>query len=139
MQQARDQRLIRQALRERALLDCLQILVRQANVQPPVFLEGRLCVAREASPFALTAASRNLSINDITTYANAIVPTTVPKTVPARPRNRARSSAGPSSGAITRMQRSFMERKISQGWPRVLSSLKSLLETGRPLQTWAGR
>ena len=34
---------------------------------------------------------------------------------------------------------SDMERKISQGWPRVLSSLKSLLETGRPLKTWAGR
>ncbi len=34
---------------------------------------------------------------------------------------------------------SDMERKISQGWPRVLSSLKSLLDTGRPLQTWAGR
>ena len=33
---------------------------------------------------------------------------------------------------------SEMERKISQGWPRVLSSLKSLLETGRPLDTWAG-
>jgi uncharacterized protein YndB with AHSA1/START domain len=33
---------------------------------------------------------------------------------------------------------SDMHRKISQGWPRVLSSLKSLLETGRPLQTWAG-
>jgi uncharacterized protein YndB with AHSA1/START domain len=34
---------------------------------------------------------------------------------------------------------SEMQRKITQGWPRVLSSLKSLLETGRPLQTWAGR
>lgn len=34
---------------------------------------------------------------------------------------------------------SDMERKITEGWPRVLSSLKSLLETGRPLQTWAGR
>jgi uncharacterized protein YndB with AHSA1/START domain len=34
---------------------------------------------------------------------------------------------------------SEMQRKISQGWPRVLSSLKTLLETGRPLQTWAGR
>lgn len=34
---------------------------------------------------------------------------------------------------------SDMLRKISEGWPRVLSSLKSLLETGRPLQTWAGR
>jgi uncharacterized protein YndB with AHSA1/START domain len=35
--------------------------------------------------------------------------------------------------------RSDMQRKIAEGWPRVLSSLKSLLETGRPLQTWAGR
>lgn len=34
---------------------------------------------------------------------------------------------------------SEMERKITRGWPRVLSSLKSLLETGRPLQTWAGQ
>jgi uncharacterized protein YndB with AHSA1/START domain len=34
---------------------------------------------------------------------------------------------------------SEMQRKVSQGWPRVLSSLKSLLETGRPLNTWAGR
>jgi hypothetical protein len=34
---------------------------------------------------------------------------------------------------------SEMLREISQGWPRVLSSLKSLLETGRPLRTWAGR
>jgi uncharacterized protein YndB with AHSA1/START domain len=33
---------------------------------------------------------------------------------------------------------SEMQRKISQGWPRVLSSLKSLLETGRALRTWAG-
>ena len=32
-----------------------------------------------------------------------------------------------------------MHRKISEGWPRVLSSLKSLLETGRPLDTFAGR
>lgn len=32
-----------------------------------------------------------------------------------------------------------MHRKIAEGWPRVLSSLKSLLETGRPLDTWAGR
>jgi len=32
---------------------------------------------------------------------------------------------------------SKMERDISGGWPRVLSSLKSLLETGRPLKTWA--
>jgi uncharacterized protein YndB with AHSA1/START domain len=32
---------------------------------------------------------------------------------------------------------SKMERDITHGWPRVLSSLKSLLETGRPLKTWA--
>ncbi|HRC86852.1 MAG TPA: SRPBCC domain-containing protein, partial [Thermoanaerobaculia bacterium] len=32
---------------------------------------------------------------------------------------------------------SEMLRSISNGWPRVLSSLKSLLETGRPLNTWA--
>jgi uncharacterized protein YndB with AHSA1/START domain len=32
-----------------------------------------------------------------------------------------------------------MRGKIAAGWPRVLSSLKSLLETGKPLQTWAGR
>ena len=34
---------------------------------------------------------------------------------------------------------SEMLHKISEGWPRVLSSLKSLLETGRPLRTWVGR
>ena len=32
-----------------------------------------------------------------------------------------------------------MAKKIAGGWPRVLSSLKSLLETGRPLDTFAGR
>jgi uncharacterized protein YndB with AHSA1/START domain len=32
---------------------------------------------------------------------------------------------------------SEMLRGISEGWPRVLASLKSLLETGRPLPTWA--
>jgi uncharacterized protein YndB with AHSA1/START domain len=32
---------------------------------------------------------------------------------------------------------SDMQRKIANGWPRVLSSLKSFLETGRPLKTWA--
>jgi len=31
---------------------------------------------------------------------------------------------------------SEMLRGISEGWPRVLSSLKTLLETGEPLQTW---
>jgi uncharacterized protein YndB with AHSA1/START domain len=32
---------------------------------------------------------------------------------------------------------SEMLRKIANGWPRVLSSLKSFLETGRALNTWA--
>jgi len=32
---------------------------------------------------------------------------------------------------------SDMDRKIRDGWPRVLSSLKSFLETGRALDTWA--
>jgi uncharacterized protein YndB with AHSA1/START domain len=30
-----------------------------------------------------------------------------------------------------------MRRRITNGWPRVLSSLKSFLEVGRPLDTWA--
>ena len=34
---------------------------------------------------------------------------------------------------------SDMHRGISEGWPRVLSSLKSLLETGKPQNTWAGK
>ena|SRR5579864_1269736 len=32
---------------------------------------------------------------------------------------------------------SDMLRGITDGWPRVLSSLKSFLETGKPLKTWA--
>jgi uncharacterized protein YndB with AHSA1/START domain len=32
---------------------------------------------------------------------------------------------------------SNMEKGIKQGWPRVLSSLKTFLETGKPLPTWA--
>ena len=32
---------------------------------------------------------------------------------------------------------SGMTRGISEGWPRVLSSLKSILETGKPLTTWS--
>lgn len=34
---------------------------------------------------------------------------------------------------------SEMERGITNGWPRVLSSLKSFLETGKPLNVWAGK
>ncbi len=30
-----------------------------------------------------------------------------------------------------------MAHGVSSGWPRVLSSMKSLLETGKPLSTWA--
>jgi uncharacterized protein YndB with AHSA1/START domain len=32
---------------------------------------------------------------------------------------------------------SDMYEGVVEGWPRVLSSLKSLLETGKPLPTWA--
>jgi uncharacterized protein YndB with AHSA1/START domain len=28
--------------------------------------------------------------------------------------------------------------KVATGWPRVLSSMKTLLETGKPLNTWVG-
>lgn len=31
-----------------------------------------------------------------------------------------------------------MLQKVSNGWPRVLSSMKSFLETGKPLDIWAG-
>jgi len=34
---------------------------------------------------------------------------------------------------------SVMAGKISAGWPRVLCSMKSLLETGQALDTWAGQ
>jgi uncharacterized protein YndB with AHSA1/START domain len=34
---------------------------------------------------------------------------------------------------------SGMDRGIREGWPRVLSSLKSFLETARPLNTWQGK
>ena len=34
---------------------------------------------------------------------------------------------------------SDMERGITEGWPRVLASLKTFLETGKPLDTWAGK
>jgi len=32
-----------------------------------------------------------------------------------------------------------MGSKISQGWPRVLSNLKSLLETGKTIDVWTGK
>ena len=33
---------------------------------------------------------------------------------------------------------STMTAKVAAGWPRVLSSLKTFLETAKPLDTWAG-
>src|SRR5258706_13445790 len=55
VEEARDQRLVWQSLSQRPLLDRLQVLARQANVQPSVLLESRFCIAREARSFALTA------------------------------------------------------------------------------------
>ncbi|MFI5338016.1 MAG: SRPBCC family protein [Opitutales bacterium] len=37
------------------------------------------------------------------------------------------------------MAGSTMPGKVGRGWPRVLSSLKSFLETGQGLDVWAGR
>jgi hypothetical protein len=34
---------------------------------------------------------------------------------------------------------STMSPKVAAGWPRVLSSLKSFLETGKGLNVWAGK
>ena len=34
---------------------------------------------------------------------------------------------------------SEMDRAIREGWPRVLSSMKTLLETGKALDTWAAK
>ena len=34
---------------------------------------------------------------------------------------------------------SEMDKRIREGWPRVLSSLKTFLESGKPLDTWGGR
>ncbi len=34
---------------------------------------------------------------------------------------------------------SEMDRAIREGWPRVLASLKTYLETGKALNTWAGK
>jgi len=34
---------------------------------------------------------------------------------------------------------SDMQTGITEGWPRVLSSLKSFLETGKALPTWSGK
>jgi hypothetical protein len=49
VQQARDQRLIRQPLCERSLLNRLEVLARQPDVQPSVLSERGLGVSRVAS------------------------------------------------------------------------------------------
>jgi uncharacterized protein YndB with AHSA1/START domain len=36
-------------------------------------------------------------------------------------------------------QGSEMDRGIREGWPRVLASMKTFLETGKALDTWAGK
>src|SRR5215813_4467334 len=56
VQQARDQRLIRQPLGERPFLNRLQVLARQPDVQPPVLAERGLRVAGVARSLALAAA-----------------------------------------------------------------------------------
>ena len=56
VEQTRDQRLIRQPLCERSLLNRLEILARQPDVQPTVLAERRLGVAGVPSSLALAAA-----------------------------------------------------------------------------------
>ena len=56
VQQAGDQRLIRQALGERPFWDCLQILTRQTDIQPAVLAERGLGIANVASSLAFAAA-----------------------------------------------------------------------------------
>src|SRR5450759_1023459 len=55
VQQARDQRLIRKPLLERAFLDGFKILRRNANVQPAILSKRRLGVATIAVSFPLDA------------------------------------------------------------------------------------
>src|SRR5436309_15652004 len=55
VQQAGDQRLVRQPLRKRPLLNRFQVLARQSNVQPPVLAERGLRVTGVPRVFALAA------------------------------------------------------------------------------------
>ena len=55
VQQARDQRLMGQAFRERPLLDRLQVLSRQTNIQSAVLAKRGLGIASVASRLALAA------------------------------------------------------------------------------------
>src|SRR5438309_701836 len=55
---------------------------------------------RPLQPLGHLTASRILSINDIATYANAIVPKIVPEIVPARSQNQAWNGADRTSGAL---------------------------------------
>jgi hypothetical protein len=62
---------------------------------------------RRLQPLGHLTAARKLSINDITTYTNAIVPTIAPEIVPVGPGTEAQSLARALIGAITRRQRFF--------------------------------
>src|SRR6188472_4213398 len=56
VQQARDQRLVGQSFRQCSLLDCLKVLARQPDVQPPVLAERSRIVAGVTSSLAPAAA-----------------------------------------------------------------------------------
>ena len=71
MQQACDQRLIRQTFRERPLLDRLQIFTREPDVQPAILAERRFCVASVASSFPLATADGLPFTTNIGDGANA--------------------------------------------------------------------
>jgi hypothetical protein len=60
---------------------------------------------RPLQPLGHLTAVRNLSINDITTYTNAIVPTIVPEIVPASSQNPPWNGAVHASWGLIRMQR----------------------------------
>src|ERR671919_389919 len=56
VQEARNQRLIGQAFRERSFLDGLQVLARESNVQPPILAERGLRVASVPRSLTLPTA-----------------------------------------------------------------------------------
>jgi hypothetical protein len=73
---------------------------------------------RRLQPLGHFTATRSLSIYDITTYANAIVPVIVPEIVPACSRNRARTTGDGTVRPVTRTQRFFRRQAIPQSAPR---------------------
>src|SRR5262245_36922994 len=58
VQQAPDQRLVRQAFGERPFLDRLQVLARQPDVQPPVLAKRGLCVTGVPGALAFATLGR---------------------------------------------------------------------------------